>query len=243
MDPSHEYLDILVIAAHPDDAELCCGGTILKEISLGKRVGVLDLTRGELGTRGTPEIRLKESEKASRLLGLSVRHNLELEDGFFENNSLHQKKIIPYIRKYRPGIILANAIDDRHPDHGRASQLAKEACFYSGLRQIHTWWEEESQEAWRPKALYHYVQDRFIKPDFVVDISEFMQRKLEVLSAFSSQFYDPESKEPESYISTPEFLESIKARARELGKPIGATFGEAFTSDRYIGVKDLSQLL
>lgn len=243
MENKNNLLDILVIAAHPDDAELCCGGTLLKHIYQGKKVGILDLTRGELGTRGTPEIRLAESEKASQLMGISVRYNLELEDGFFENNSLNQKKIIPYIRKYRPEIILANAIDDRHPDHVRSSQLAREACFYSGLRQIYTQWEGEVQEAYRPKAVYHYIQDRYIHPDFVIDISDFMDRKLEILSAFASQFYDPNSQEPMSYISSPDFMDSIIARARELGKPIGARFGEGFTSDRFIGVKDLFQLV
>jgi len=240
---TEETLDILVLAAHPDDAELCCGGTILKHIALGKKVGILDFTKGELGTRGNAEIRLQESEKATQLMGISFRGNLELEDGFFENNAENQKKIIRFIRKFRPEIILANAVYDRHPDHTRASELARESCFYSGLRKIITYWDDINQEAWRPRAVYHYVQDRYLSPNLVVDITEFMDKKLEVLNAFSSQFYNPASKEPLSYISSPDFMDSMIARAREVGKPIGAKFGESFVMDRFPGVHNLFDLL
>jgi bacillithiol biosynthesis deacetylase BshB1 len=232
-------LDILVIAAHPDDAELCCGGTILKQISLGYSVGILDLTRGELGTRGSAVIREEESKKASKLLGIEVRANLELADGFFVNDAISQLKLINYLRRFQPKIVLGNAIYDRHPDHGRASKLISEACFYSGLRKIETYWDSGPQEPWRPSSVFHYIQDRYIKPDFVVNISDFMEQKLTVLKAFSSQFYDPNSSEPISYISTPDFMESMVARARELGKPIGAKYGEGFTCNRLLGIENL----
>ncbi len=254
----NSVLDILVIAAHPDDAELCCGGTILKHISAGLSVGVLDLTQGELGTRGSATLRLEESKLATQMMGLSMRANLGLRDGYFINDETTRAKVIAYIRHYRPKIVLANAIEDRHPDHERAALVAKESCFYAGLRKIETFWDHSTdltfedsktdssqkvcQEPWRPSAVYHYVQDRYLNPSFVVDISEFMERKLNVLKAFSSQFYDPESKEPISYISTPDFMESIIARAREVGKPIGAKFGEGFHSDRLIGVENLFNL-
>ncbi len=262
---SQNDLDILVIGAHPDDAEIGCGGTILKHVSLGYKVGILDLTKGELGTRGTPEIRLKESALASEKLGIRLRANLGLEDGFFMNNSGNQLKIISFIRKFRPRIILANAIFDRHPDHGRASSLSMEACFYAGLRKIESNWnqtlktttfqygkkedmDKESslntlQEPYRPLAVYHYIQDRYIKPDFAIDISDFMDLKMEALQTFSSQFYDPNSKEPPSYISSPDFLDSIVSRARELAKPLGTRFAEGFTTDRTFGVKDLFNLI
>jgi len=239
MSSIEEELDILVLAAHPDDAELCCGGTILKQIALGYKVGILDLTQGELGTRGSAETRLKESALASRWLGISMRANLNLKDGFFRNDPESQLKIIAYLRKYKPKIVLANAIEDRHPDHTRGSHIARESCFYSGLRKVETFWEGVSQEAWRPPAVYYYVQDRYLAPDFVVDISDFMEKKLEVLKAFSSQFYDPNSSEPSSYISSPDFMDSIIARARELGKPIGAKFAEAFNTDRFVGIDNL----
>lgn len=233
-------LDILAIGVHPDDVELGCSGSVMAAVAQGKKVGILDLTRGELGTRGTPEGRIKESLDAARILGVEVREHLQMADGFFQNDEQHQRQIIPILRKYQPDIVLANAIDDRHPDHGRASRLILEACFYSGLRMIVTHDEEGNvQEAWRPKHVFHYIQDRYIKPDFIVDISDFMDRKIEAIRAFKSQFFVPayNSDEPQSYISTPEFLDFIEARAKEFGHAIGVKFGEGFTSSRALGVK------
>lgn len=235
-------LDILVLSAHPDDAELACSGTIMSHIAMGKKVGVVDLTQGEMGTRGTAETRFAESAAASKIMGLTARENLNLPDCFFENTKEHQLKVIAAIRKYRPQIILCNAIRDRHPDHGRAAKLASDACFYSGLKKVITQQDGKEQEEWRPKAVYHYIQDRYIQPDIVVDISDFMDRKMEAIKAFKTQFYDPNSKEPLTYISTDTFLDSIKARALELGKVIGAKYGEGFTAERLIGVQNLFDL-
>jgi N-acetylglucosamine malate deacetylase 1 len=233
-------VDILVMAVHPDDAELSCAGTILKHIKEGKKVALIDFTAGDLGTRGTPEIRIAEANESGKILGLSARENLGFRDGFFKNDEEHQKAIIKYIRKYRPEIVLANAVEDKHPDHGRSSQLADEACFYSGLRMIDTFDEEGiKQAAWRPKAVYHYIQDRYIEPDFVVDVSEFWETKELAIRAFRSQFFDPNSKEPESYISSPEFLDFIKSRSAEMGHKIGVKYGEGFTKSKTIGVKSL----
>jgi len=237
-------LDILVLAVHPDDAELGCSGTIVSHIAQGKKVGIVDLTRGELGTRGTPELRLQEAEAAGRILGLSARENLALRDGFFRNDEEHQKAIIPAIRRYQPDIILTNALYDRHPDHGRASDLVREACFYSGLRQIRTTDTDGSEQApWRPKVLYHFIQDRYIKPDLVVDITPYWDQKVASIKAYRSQFYDPESKEPASYISNPDFLDFIEARALEFGHYIGVRYGEGFTADRMLGVRSLFDLV
>lgn len=237
-------LDILAITAHPDDVELCCAGTLLSQMALGKKVGIVDLTRGELGTRGTPEGRIQEGKDAAEILGVSVRENVGLADGFFLNDEAHQKAIIPFIRKYQPDIVITNAIDDRHPDHGRGGKLVADSCFYSGLRMIKTFDEQgNEQEAWRPRLVFHAIQDRYIKPDFVVDITAFHDKKIEAIRAFKSQFHIPEYKgdgEPQSYISSPEFLEFIIARAREMGHAVGATFGEGFTITRMLGVKDLS---
>ena len=235
-------VDILVLAAHPDDAELACSGTILKHLSLGDKVAIVDLTKGERGTRGTIETRAAEAATASKIMGISARENLGLPDCFFENSYEHQLKVIYAIRKYRPQIVLCNAIDDRHPDHGRAARLAAEACFLAGLRKIETFEGEQLQEAWRPKVVYHYIQDRYIKPDFVVDVSEFMDTKMEVIKAYKTQFYDPQSDEPITYIASADFLESITSRARELGKVIGARFGEGFTVERLPGVNSLFDL-
>ena len=240
-------LDILAITAHPDDVELCCAGTLLAQMAAGKKVGIIDLTRGELGTRGTPEGRIQEAMDSAHILGVSVRENVGLADAFFKNDEEHQKAIIPYIRKYQPDIVITNAITDRHPDHGRGAQLVSDACFYSGLRMIKTYDEAgNEQEAWRPKNVFHAVQDRFIKPDFIVDISEFHDHKVRAIKAFKSQFHAPDyvgTGEPQSYISTPEFLEFIIARAREFGHAVGASFGEGFTTARALGVKDLSVFL
>ena len=237
-------LDILVMAAHPDDAEMSCGGTMAIAIEKGRKVGIIDFTKGELGTRGTPEIRAAEATAASEILGISVRENLGFRDGFFKNDEEHQMKLIRAIRRYKPEIVIANAVEDRHPDHGKAAALAVDACFLSGLRMIHTF-EDNSmqQDAWRPKFLYHYIQDRYIKPDFVVDISRHWDLKEASIRAYKSQFFNPDSTEPESYLTSPEFLDFLKARSQEMGHSIGAKFGEGFTKTKMIGVKDLFDLL
>jgi bacillithiol biosynthesis deacetylase BshB1 len=222
-------LDILVLAAHPDDAELAVAGTIVSAIAQGKKVGIVDFTRGELGTRGTPEIRLAESAAASEILGIHARENLELADGFFQNNRESQLKLIQAIRKYQPDIVLANALEDRHPDHGKGAQLAIDACFLSGLRKI-----ESGLAPWRPKHVYHYIQDRYLKPDFVVDISAHWETKEAAIRAFKSQFFDPNSSEPASYISSPDFLAFIEARAQEMGHKIGVKYGEGFQTQATI---------
>jgi bacillithiol biosynthesis deacetylase BshB1 len=226
-------LDILVMAAHPDDAELSCSGTILKHIAAGKKVGIVDFTRGELGTRGTPEIRRQESADATKILGLHARENLGIRDGFFRNDEETQLKLIEVIRKYQPEVVLANALEDRHPDHGKGAQLAIDACFLSGLRQIKT----GDLPAWRPTQLYHYIQDRYLEPDFVVDISAHWDQKESAIRAFKSQFFDPSSTEPASYISSPDFLHFIQARAMEMGHKIGVKYGEGFQSQKTIEKK------
>ncbi|MFM7019825.1 MAG: bacillithiol biosynthesis deacetylase BshB1 [Aquirufa sp.] len=225
-------LDILVMAAHPDDAELAVAGTIVDAIANGKKVGIVDFTRGELGTRGTPEIRLAESAAASQVLGIHARENLELSDGFFQNDRESQMKLIEVIRKYQPDIVLANALEDRHPDHGKGAALAIDACFLSGLRKIET-----GLPAWRPKHVYHYIQDRYLEPDFVIDISAHWEKKEAAIRAFKSQFFDPNSTEPASYISSPEFLHFIQARAQEMGHKIGVKYGEGFQSQSTIQLK------
>ena len=236
-------LDILAFGAHPDDVELGCSGTIAKEISLGKKVGIIDLTRGELGTRGSVAIRNSESEKATQLLGVSVRENLDMRDGFFVNDEAHQLKIIEMIRKYQPEIVLCNASQDRHIDHGIGSKLVSDACFLSGLRKIETKVNRVLQQVWRPKVVYHYIQWENLQPDFVVDISGFIDIKMESILAYSSQFYDPNSNEPESPISSKNFLDSVKYRAQDLGRIIGVAHGEGFTVERYLAVNSLSDLI
>jgi len=236
-------LDILAFGAHPDDVELGCSGTIAKEISLGKKVGIIDLTRGELGTRGTVEIRNSESAKASAILGVSVRENLDMRDGFFVNDETHQLKVIQMLRKYKPEIVLCNAIDDRHIDHGKGSKLVSDACFLSGLRQIKTEMNGEAQEAWRPKVVYHYIQWKNLEPDFVVDISGFIDVKMASILAYSSQFYNPNTNEPESPISSKNFLDSVKYRAQDLGRIIGTDYAEGFTVERYLAVNSLGNLI
>lgn len=235
-------LDILAFGAHPDDVELGCGATIAKEISLGKKVGIVDLTRGELGTRGSAEIRDQEAAKAADVLGVSVRENLAFRDGFFINDEAHQLEIIKMIRKYKPEIVLCNAIDDRHIDHGKGSKLVSDACFLSGLRRIETTFDGENQDAWRPKLVYHYIQWKNIEPDFVVDVSEFMDKKIEAVMAYSSQFYDPNSKEPMSPIASKNFTESIEYRAKDLGRLVFAEYAEGFTVERYVAVNSLGNL-
>ncbi len=235
-------LDILAFGAHPDDVELGCSGTIAKEVSLGKKVGIIDLTRGELGTRGSVEIRNSESAKASENLGVSVRENLDMRDGFFINDEAHQLKIIEILRKYRPEIVLCNAITDRHIDHGKGSKLVSDACFLSGLIKIETELNGKKQQAWRPKVVYHYIQWQNIEPNFVVDISEFMDKKMDSVLAYGSQFYDPNSKEPVSPITSKNFLDSVKYRAQDLGRLVGVEYAEGFTTERYLAVNSLGDL-
>lgn len=236
-------LDILAFGAHPDDVELGCGATIAKEISLGKKVGIIDLTRGELGTRGSAELRDKEAAKAAEILGVAVRENLAFADGFFLNDKAHQLEIIKMIRKYQPEIVLCNAIDDRHIDHGKGSQLVSEACFLSGLLKIETELNGEQQEKWRPKHVYHYIQWKHIEPDFVVDVTGFMDTKTASVLAYSSQFFDPNSDEPETPITSKNFIESVEYRAKDLGRLIGVPYAEGFTTERFVAVENLSKLI
>lgn len=235
-------LDILAFGAHPDDTELGCGGTLIKHINNGWKVGVVDLTEGQMGSRGSVADRYKESTNAAQIQGLSIRENLRMEDAWFMNDKESQLKIITAIRKYRPEIILANAIVDRHPDHGKGAKLVADAAFYSGLVKVETEYNGTKQEHWRAKSLYHYVQDYHIEPDFVVDISDFWDKKIEAILAFSSQFYNPNSLEKETPISSKSFMEFLASRARILGRPINAEYAEGFTSTRYVGVNDLFDL-
>lgn len=236
-------LDVLALGAHPDDVELGCGATVAKEVSLGKKVGIIDLTRGELGTRGSAELRDKEAARAAEILGVVVRENLNFRDGFFVNDENHQIEIIKRLRKYRPDIVLCNAIADRHIDHGKGASLVSDACFLSGLRKIETQHEGVEQKAWRPTAVYHYIQWQNIEPDFVIDVSGFIDKKVDSVLAYSSQFYDPSSNEPESPISSENFLDSVTYRARDLGRLIGKEHGEGFTAERYVAVDHLNQLI
>lgn len=238
-------LDILAIGAHPDDVELGCGATLAKEIAGGKKVGILDLTRGELGTRGTPEMRDQEAENAAKILGVSVRTNMEFADGFIVNDKWHQIELIKMIRLYQPEIVICNAIEDRHIDHANASRLVSDACFLSGLIKIDTKHEDHDdwQDAWRPKAVYHYIQWKDIEPDVVVNVTGFMEIKLKAVMAYSSQFYDPKSNEPETPISSKNFTDSIEYRARNLGRLIGTEYGEGFTVERYPGIESLFDLV
>jgi bacillithiol biosynthesis deacetylase BshB1 len=235
-------LDILAIGVHPDDIELSCSGTLLSHIDQGKVVGLCDLTQGELGTRGSAALRLIEAENARRLMGAVCRENLAMADGFFEYSKENILKIVEVIRFYQPEIVIANALSDRHPDHGRAAKLVSDACFSAGLRKVETYREGISQEAWRPKVVYHYIQDNHIEPDFVVDITGFFIKKMELIRAFSSQFYDPESKEPDSPISGKDFMDFMESKARLFGRPAGFEHAEGFNVGRYIGVRDLFDL-
>lgn len=236
-------LDILVFGAHPDDAELGAGGTIAKEIAKSKKVGIVDLTRGELGTRGTAEIRDAESRAAADILGVAVRENLKFRDGFFTNDETHQLEVIKMIRKYQPEIVLCNAVDDRHIDHGKGSKLVSDACFLSGLVKISTTIENESQLPWRPKVVYHYIQWKNLTPDFVVDVSDYMDIKVKSILAYGSQFHDANSKEPETPISSKTFIESVKYRAQDLGRLVGTDYAEGFTVERVIAVDSLDNLV
>lgn len=238
-------LDLLVIAAHPDDAELGCAGTILKHVSEGKKVGIVDLTQGELGTRGSIKTRNSEAEEASRIMGITVRENLKMRDGFFKNDEEHQLQIIKVIRQYRPEIIISNALYDRHPDHGRANNLINDSVFLAGLRRIETFDCGESQEAHRPNLLLHFIQDYYIKPDIVIDITPFWKQKLKAVQAYKTQFFNEnysDSEGPETYISKPGFIQIVEGRAREFGKSIHADFAEGFTCSRILGVDNLFSL-
>lgn len=235
-------LDILAVGVHPDDVELGCGGTLIEHIKQGKKVGVLHLTHGELGTRGSAEIRDQESAAAAKILGVHVLENLNMADGFFTNDKEHQLRIIEILRKYRPDIVLANATSDRHPDHGRAAKLTYDAVFLAGLPKVVTTVIGETQEAWRPKHLYHYIQAYRHEPDFVVDITDAMEQKMEAIFAYKSQFYDPNSNEPQTFIASEGFMDLVKARATEFGTIVGFKYAEAFTVNRYIGVKDITTL-
>jgi len=236
-------LDILAFAAHPDDVELSCSGTIIRHVAEGYKVGVIDLTRGELGTRGSAEIRDQETTEATKILGIHARENLGLADGYFELNQENKIAVVKMIRKYQPRIIIANAVSDRHPDHGRASQLVSDACFLSGLIKVKTKYEGSEQQQWRPQAVYHYIQDRYHKPDFIVDISEYMEQRIASLKAFKSQIYDPDSKEPATVISSKQFFEALSARALEMGRIIGVEYGEGFVTERIPGIKNMFDLL
>jgi len=237
-------LDILVLPVHPDDAELGCAGTLLKHIALGKKVGIVDLTRGELGTRGSAEIRDKEAAASSKILGLAVRENLGLPDGFFENSKEHQLKVIGAIRKYQPKILITTAYYDRHPDHGRANELVETSAFLSGLRKIETHFNGQLQDAWRPELVLHFIQDEYIKPDILIDVTEHWDKKVESINAFGSQFFNPNwENEPQTYISSPEFIQVIEARAREFGKVINVKYAEGFTCRKILGVDNLFNLL
>ncbi|RZJ65965.1 MAG: bacillithiol biosynthesis deacetylase BshB1 [Flavobacterium sp.] len=236
-------LNILAFGSHPDDVELGCGGTIAKEIALGKTVGIIDLTRGELGTRGTAAIRDQEAADAAKILGVSVRENLNMRDGFFVNDEEHQLAVIRMIRKYQPEIVLCNAIDDRHIDHGKGSKLVSDACFLSGLRKIETEYDGQTQQAWRPKVVYHYIQWKNITPDFVVDITNYNAKRVEAIMAYKSQFYDANSKDPVTPIATKNFLESLDYRAQDLGRLIGVDLAEGFTAERYVAVNSLADLI
>lgn len=236
-------LDVLVLAVHPDDAELGCAGAILKHIALGKKVGIVDLTRGELGTRGSAEIRDKEAAAAADILGLAVRENLAIPDGFFENSKPYQLKVIEAIRKFQPEIVITNAYHDRHPDHGRACNLVDDSTFLSGLRKIETFFDGQLQQPWRPGLLLHFIQDMYIQPDIVVDVTEYWDKKLESIFAYQSQFHNPEwEEEPQTYISSPEFIAVVESRAREFGKSINVKFAEGFTSRKILGVDNLFDL-
>jgi len=238
-----EYkVDILAIGAHPDDVELGCGGTIAKLVSDGRSVAIVDLTQGELGTRGTSEIRHREATKATEILGIKYRENLKFKDGFLTNSERYRMKIVEMIRKYCPDVVLCNALDDRHPDHGIAAKLISDSCFLSGLTKIETSLQGKLQSAWRPKHVFHYIQWREIKPDFVVDISDFMEKKIDACLAYKSQFYDPKSNEPETVIATKDFFQSITYRAQNLGRESGVRYAEGFNTEKIIALKNFDSL-
>lgn len=237
-------VDFLAFGAHPDDVKLGCGGTVAKLISEGKKVAVVDLTRGELGTRGTDETRKREAARSSEILGIANRENLGMTDGFLENTRANQLEIVKMVRKYRPDIVLANAIDDRHPDHAKAAKIVSDACFLAGLIKIETSLEDGIlQEAWRPKHIFHYIQWKHIEPDFVVDISGFLDQKIAACLAFETQFYNPESEEPLTPIATKDFLDSITYRAQDLGRLSGVEYAEGFISEKLMAIKNFDGII
>jgi bacillithiol biosynthesis deacetylase BshB1 len=238
-----QKLDILAFGVHPDDVELGCSGTLLASVAQGKKVGVVDLTRGELGTRGTVETRKEEAAAAAKVLKAEVRENLGMADGFFRIDEANTRKVIEVLRKYRPEIVLCNAPEDRHPDHGRSAQLVEEAAFLAGLRKIETFVEGIQQAAWRPNYVFHYLQDRFLQPDFVYDISGYIEQKLEAVKCYKTQFFNPLINEPETYISSPEFFDSIMARAMMLGKRIGVKYAEGYISKKMIGISSFDAII
>lgn len=235
-------IDVIAIGAHPDDVELSAAGTLLKHRALGYTTGIIDLTQGELGSRGTKETRYEEAADASKILGLSDRVNLKMADGFFEHSEENLRLIIEQIRRFKPQIVLLNAVSDRHPDHGKGSKLASEACFLAGLRRIETSWDGQPQEAHRPKAVYHYIQDRYLKPDFVIDVTEFVEQKFDSIKAYKTQFWDPSSSEPKTPISGEEFFEFLRGRMAEFGRSIGVRYAEGYTVERTLGIDSLFQL-
>jgi bacillithiol biosynthesis deacetylase BshB1 len=236
-------LDILAFGVHPDDVELSCSGTLMTEMAHGKKVGIIDLTRGELGTRGTPHTRKEEAEEAARIMGVEVRENLGMRDGFFQNDEAHQLQVIQKIRQYRPEIVLCNAVEDRHPDHGRSSKLVSDSCFLAGLRKVGTELEGVEQEAWRPKYVFHYIQDRYLNPDFVIDVSAVFDRKLLAIRAYGTQFHNPELDEPQTYISTPGYLDSVIYRHKMFGKMIGVEYAEGFVTEKMLGIRTFDSLI
>lgn len=238
----NKLLDILAFAAHPDDVELSCSGTLMKHIQAGMSVGIVDLTQGELGSRGTVETRYSEAADASKIMEISERVNLRMADGFFEINEKNKRLIVEQIRRFRPKIVLVNAVSDRHPDHGRGSQLVSEACFLAGLRRVETSFDGQNQEAYRPEVVYHYIQDYHIQPDFVVDVTDFVDRKIEAIKAYKTQFYDPNSTEPQTPISGEDFFEFITSRMKEFGRTAGVKYAEGFTVERYPKVDLLTDL-
>jgi len=236
-------LDILAIGAHPDDVEFACGGTLLKLASEGKSTGIIDLTQGEMGTRGTIETRYEEATNAAKLLGLKARENLKMKDGFLVNSEEYQLRIVQMIRKYRPEIVFCNAWEDRHPDHAKGSKLVSDACFLAGLRKLETEYNGEKQEAWRPKHVFHYIQWKHITPDFVVDISDFMEKKMEVCKAYKTQLFDANSKDPITHTATKDFMESITYRAQDLGRLSGVDYAEGFVSERLLAFKNFDGII
>jgi bacillithiol biosynthesis deacetylase BshB1 len=237
-------LDVLAIGSHPDDVELGCAGTLIKEAARGKKVGIVDLTQGELGTRGTVDTRYAEAAAAAKIMGMTARENLKMRDGFFQNSEENQLKLVQVIRKYRPDIVIGNILEDRHPDHGRGGWLAYDACFLSGLRQVQTTDNGgQSQEQWRPRMLFHYIQDRFFEPQVIIDVTEVWEKKIEAIKAYKTQFNVSDSQGPQTYISSPDFLEAITARARLLGKRIGVKYGEGCVSKKSIGLQNFDGLV
>ena len=236
-------LDVLAFGVHPDDVELSCAGVLLVEKLNGKKTGIIDLTQGELGTRGTAATRKQEAANAANILQADVRENLEMADGFFKNDEAHQRKIIVALRKYQPEIVLCNAPSDRHPDHGRSARLVTDAAFLSGLKKIETEVNGVSQEAWRPKYVFNYIQDKLLNPDFVIDISEVFDKKLEAIKAYATQFHNTESNEPQTYISTPDFLDSVVYRHKWFGKMIGVKYAEGFITEKMTGLKNFDAFI